>query len=313
MDKNTNFFNKSIVVFIGAITTCLLWGSAFPAIKIGYNIFSIESADTFSQLLFAGIRFFLAGLMIVLYASISNRGLLKLNKSSSIKVIKLSCFQTILQYVFFYMGLAHASGSNCSIITAAGAFVTIILSSIFFKSDKLSFKKILGCMIGFIGVLFIIIPSAKLSGVVNLKGEGFILISTLSTAYSSIMIKKYSSEINPVFLCGYQFTFGGLVIIIASLALGGKIHNWSAQGLMILIYLAFLSAVAYTIWTVLIKHNPVSHVTIFQFTVPIFGVILSSLFLSNENITYYTFIALALVSTGIILVNKSKNRKKPTD
>lgn len=300
------FFKKPIVVCIGALMACILWGSAFPSIKIGYATFDIDVADTFSQLLFAGMRFFLAGLLIVIYASISNKGILKLNFSQTKKVFKLSCLQTIMQYVFFYMGLAHASGSNSSIITAAGAFFTIILSSIFFKTDKINLQKLLGCIIGFIGVLFIIIPSAKLSGVVNLKGEGFILISTLSASYSAIMIKNYSKEISPVFLCGYQFIIGGIVIIITSLALGGNISTWSLNGILILAYLAFLSAIAYTLWTVLIKHNPVSHVSVFQFTVPIFGVILSSIFLANENINKFTIIALTLVSLGIILVNKSK-------
>jgi len=305
-EHSDNFFSKPLVVCMGALIACILWGSAFPSIKIGYATFNISSSDTFSQLLFAGIRFFLAGILIIAYASISNKGLLKLSKNQTKKVFKLSCLQTIMQYVFFYMGLANASGSNSSIITAAGAFLTIILSSICFKTDKITIQKLIGCIVGFVGVLFIIIPSAKLSGIVNLKGEGFILISTLSGAYSAIMIKNYSKEINPVFLCGYQFLFGGLIIILASLALGGHISNWSLNGIAVLLYLAFLSAIAYTLWTVLIKHNPVSHVSVFQFTVPIFGVILSSLFLANENINKFTIIALTLVSLGIILVNKSK-------
>ena len=51
------------VVFLLAMLCCFLWGSATPAIKVGYEIFGIDSADTLSIILFAGIRFFLAGIL----------------------------------------------------------------------------------------------------------------------------------------------------------------------------------------------------------------------------------------------------------
>lgn len=308
-NKKKSVFTNPIAVVMLSLLACLLWGSAFPSIKTGYRLFNITSNQTFTQLLFAGSRFFLAGVLITLYAIIKNKGFLKLNKHQITNVMKLSSFQTIMQYVFFYIGLAHASATNSSIISATGAFATIIMSSLIFKTDKMTLKKLAGCIIGFTGVLFIIIPSSKVSGSFNIIGEGFILISTLTSAYSAIMIKKFSKDINPIFLCGYQFLFGGAMIIIVSYLAGGRINNCTLGGTGILLYLASLSAVAYTLWSVLLKYNEVSHISIFQFTVPIFGVLLSSFILSNESLTGFTVIALILVSSGIILVNRAKPKK----
>ena len=108
-------------------------------------------------------------------------------------------------------------------------------------------------------------------------------------------------------LSGYQFTLGGMIMIIIGLAMGGRIHTVSIPALILLIYMGLISAVAYTLWGILLKYNPVSKVSIFGFTNPVFGVILSAIILREGN----TFggkdlIALVLVSIGILVVNWAK-------
>lgn len=91
---------------------------------------------------------------------------------------------------------------------------------------------------------------------------------------------------------------------------GGRVSVFTAQSVTLLIYLAIISSVAYTVWGILLKYNPVAKVAIFGFTNPIFGVILSGIFLTNEKgqaFNFQTLIALALVSLGIFIINKSKD------
>ena len=117
---NTMENNKQIklswtpIVILLAGVCCLLWGSAFPCIKLGYKFFRIESGETASQILFAGTRFAIAGAMVIITFSIINRKFIK--PSSPGKIATLSVFQTILQYVPFYIGLAHTTGVKSSII-----------------------------------------------------------------------------------------------------------------------------------------------------------------------------------------------------
>ena len=93
------------VVCITACFCCLMWGSAFPIIKIGYNLLSVDSSDYMSQILFAGVRFFLAGIFTVIIGSIMTKSLVKVRRKGVYKIPVLALFQTILQYLFFFLVL----------------------------------------------------------------------------------------------------------------------------------------------------------------------------------------------------------------
>ena len=116
-EKRTQIMQKTAVVWFGALVCCALWGSAFPCIKIGYQMFEIDAADTAAQILFAGYRFTLAGILTVLIGSVLNKGFLIPKKESLEKIFKLSMLQTVLQYFFFYVGLANTTGVKASILS----------------------------------------------------------------------------------------------------------------------------------------------------------------------------------------------------
>ncbi len=230
---------------------------------------------------------------------------LKPSKAALPKVFKLCMLQTVIQYFFFYVGLAHTTGVKGSIIEAANVFLSILISCLIFKMEKLDAKKVIGCIIGFLGVIIVNLNGSSLDMAFNLLGDGFILISAFACAMSAVVIKIYGKTEDPVMLSGYQFLIGGLIMSVAGFALGGRIHMSSMQGLLLLLYMAFISAGAYTIWGILLKYNPVSKVTVFGFTNPVFGVILSALILGEGGaFTIRSMAALILVSIGIIVVNK---------
>ena len=118
-----------------AAICCCLWGSAFPVIKIGYNLFNLDSSDTASIILFAGIRFILSGVLTVAIFSAVNKKFVKPKKTSIGKVCVLALFQTVLQYLFFYIGLAHTTGVKSSIIDGSSTFFAIIISVFIFKQE----------------------------------------------------------------------------------------------------------------------------------------------------------------------------------
>lgn len=294
---------KTWVVWLGAMVCCLLWGSAFPFIKIGYKLWSIESTDTAGQILFAGTRFFLAGVLTILLGSIIERRFILPEKKSGKKILCLSMLQTVLQYMFFYIGLAHTSGVKASIIEAVNVFVAIIVSALLFHQESINARKLVGCLIGFAGVVLINMNGLDFS--MTIKGEGAIILSTLAYAFSSVYLKRFSSKHNPVMLSGYQFIIGGFILAIMGLLMGGTLHKVSANGILVLLYLSFVSAVAYSLWGILLKYNPVSRVAVFGFMNPVFGVVLSALLLGEgaQAFGITGLIALALVSIGIYTVN----------
>lgn len=299
---------RGVVVFILAMVCCILWGSAFPCVKLGYRLFGIDSSDTFTQIVFAGIRFMLAGILALIIGSIARRKWLVPAKWEAPRIMKLCFFQTVLQYFFFYLGLARTTGVKASIIEAANVFVAILISSFIFHMEQLTYKKLAGCIIGFAGVVLINLNSAS-AGMdlhMSLTGEGFVFFSTVAYAFSSVLTKKYAKESNPGLLASYQFMAGGLIMTVTGIAGGGRFQVISGRGIAMLLYLAFISAAAFSIWGMLLKYNPVSKVAVYGFMNPMFGVILSALLLGEQSDALETgrvVIALLLVTAGIVIVN----------
>lgn len=314
MKKNmTSALTKSPMICLLAMFCCLLWGSAFPCIKIGYALFHITSDDVGSQTLFAGCRFTLAGILVIILGSILNRKILTPKKTSIPSILKLGMVQTVLQYLLFYIGLANTTGVKSSIITGSNVFLSILVAALIFKYETLTFSKIAGCLLGFAGVILINLNGTGLDAGMKLTGEGAVFLSALSYAFSSAMIKKYSREESPVVLSGYQFLFGGIVLTLAGVAFGGRLSGFTAPSLGLLLYMAFISAAAYTLWGILLKYNPVAKVSVYGFLNPVFGVLLSAFLLqeSSQAFGLTGLAALLLVCLGIFIVNRTpKSRKR---
>ena len=301
--KERSVLTRKAAVIPLTMLCCLLWGSAFPCIKLGYGYSGIGSDDTASQILYAGLRFALAGVLALIMGSLAARKPLIPRRKAVPKIVMLSLFQTILQYTFFYIGLARSTGMKSSVITASNVFLSILVASLIFRTEKLTFRKILGCAAGFSGV--VLINLSGIGGGFRLTGEGFVFLSALSYAFSAALIKRFSAEEDPVMLSGWQFIVGGAFMTVLGLVLGGRIGTVDLRGAAMLVYLALVSAAAFSIWGTLLKHNPVSMISVFGFMNPVFGVILSFLLLSerSEAGPLRVVAALGLVALGIVIVN----------
>lgn len=301
------------VVLLLAGVCCFLWGSATPAIKIGYQLFRIDPADTASILMFAGARFVLAGFLVIAYHSLTHRTWIFPPKKAGRAILELALSQTIFQYLFFYVGLSHATGVHGAIITGTNVFFSILFASLVFRYETLNARKVVGCLLGFAGIVLVNLAGAGSDDLfqVSFLGEGFVLMAQIFYAISGALVKKYSRDFDVVTLSGYQFMLGGAVLLLVGAAAGGSLAG--AVGIpafVLLFYMGCLSAVAYTLWGVLLKYNPVSRVTIFGFMNPMFGVLLSAVFLgeSGQALTWNTLAALGLVCMGIYVVNRGKER-----
>jgi len=312
MTLNEKTMQKTTVVVGLAVLANMLWGSAAPVIKTGYRLFQVAADAPSSQILFAGVRFFLAGILAVLLGSLIYGEFLKPKKSSIKPICILALFQTIIQYTLFYIGCAHATGTKVTIASSTGAFISILFSALLFRQEKLTVRKILGCILGFTGVVLVNLSPGSLDLDMSFIGEGFVLLSTCAFALANTFSKHFSKTENPVMMCGYQFILGGAVMTVMGLALGGKLVFPGVSGLLLIVYLAMVSAVAFGVTTTLMKYNPVSRVSIFGFLNPMFGVTLSILILkeSRQEFGIKGIIALLLVCLGVFIVNYNKAQKQ---
>jgi len=302
------FFSRPRNVVLLATLCCLLWGSAYPAIKSGYALLAIGRDDTASQLVFAGWRFLLAGVLLLGIARVLGRPVFALPRASLGQVALLGLTQTSLQYVFFYVGLAHTTGVKGSILNATGTFFSVLLAHFIYHNDRLDHRKALGCLVGFAGVMVVNLRGGAqgLDAGFTLLGEGFIVIAAFVLSAASIYGKRLSQRIDAMVMTGYQLAIGGLALLLAGHAFGGALHGISLAPAVLLLYMAVLSAVAFTLWAALLKYNRVGMVSVFNFLIPVFGALLSALFLGEQILAWRNAVALLLVCGGIWLVTTDR-------
>ena len=302
--EKEHFLGKLFPAIALASVCCILWGSAFPCVKIGYSMFNIVPSNIPDIWVYAGIRFTIAGLLVILFEALQKRRITYPKSSASLKrVFILALFQTVGQYSLYYIGLANTPGVKASILNGTGVIVLLFVAAFIFRQEKLTAKKLIAGLIGFSGILLMNIKGGADYGSFKFIGEGFLLLSILSSGVSTCFIKQFSKHDDPVILSGFQFTTGGLMLVVMGLAIGGSVAPTGFTAWLMMIYQSLISAVAYTLWSVLLKHNPVSRIAVCKFMVPVFGVILSALFL-GEPITLMCIAALLLVAVSVFVVNK---------
>lgn len=306
MNTETFFTTRRNIVLIAALCA-FFWGSAYPSIKIGYEIFHISSNDIPTKLIFAGYRFSLSGIMVLLISTIKEKALKLPYKTDFSKILILGLFLTTAQYIFFYIGLSHTTGVNGAILNGTGTFYSVILAHFIHKDDYLNMRKTLGCFLGFIGIV-IVNFSSDFRFAFNFFGDGFIIIAALISSSANIYSKFLSRSIDILILTGFQLLFGGILLVVLGYLTGGSLTGFTLKSTSLLIYMGFLSAAAFSLWTYLLKYNKVGEISFYNFLIPIFGAILSSLFLGERFLNTKNILALFFVCIGIYIVNKDDGK-----
>lgn len=295
------FADRRALIAIATLC-CLLWGSAVPAVKFGYGLIGIAPGDTPSLLLFAGMRFSLAGLMLLAYGLMTARQVwLAPRRFGEVAVLGLG--QTVVQYVCYYIGLAHTTAVKTSILSSSLVFFSVILAHFIYANDKLDGRKTLGLLIGLAGVVAVNFAAVgTLDFHFSWMGEGLLLVSTFSGSLAAIYGRRLSQDMDATVMTGWQLLIGGLVLTAMGLVGGGHFASFSLGAGALVVYLAAVSAVAFALWSLLLKHNAVGSVAVFNFEIPIFGAILAALVLGESVFEWKNLVALVLVSIGIWLV-----------
>ena len=287
-----------------AILCALGWSLAYPFIKLGYGELQIDSADLGSKILFAGTRFFAAGLLVLAFSAVQKRKLAVTRK----EVPWLTLFalvNTALHYLFSYIGLSYIPSARSTILDSMGSFFLIILSGLFLEDDTFSVKKIAGCLLGFCGILTIsITPGGGLFSGISFLGDGMILLNACCAAGGGILTRFISKKMDMMTATGYGMSAGGLMLLLVGLMVGVRQPwNLSLWGVTILFVLVLISAVCFGIYNMLLANHPISKVAIYNSLIPVFGVMFSSLLL-KEPFSWQYILAAGLTAAGVYVVNR---------
>ena len=298
------FFGQPAAAVAMAILCNVLWGAAFPFIKMGYRLFAIDAADTPSILCFAGVRFMLSALLVwVCGAALTRRPLPMPRGRVLAECCGLGLWQTAAQYFFYYSAVALLTGAMGGILNSTQSFLGVILAHFLYgKADRMTPAKALGCVQGFSGVLVVTLGN---HGGGSGLGMVYMLIASCIFTVAGPWNKAVTRRADSFSVCCLNLGVGGLALTVLGFALGGNLRPQSAVGIPVLLFLAFISGAGYVLWALLMKNNPVSRISVFGLIIPVMNVLLSAL-LNGEPLLQWNYLAaLVLVCGGIFLVNRA--------
>ncbi|MBU7005341.1 DMT family transporter [Phosphitispora fastidiosa] len=296
--------NKYGVLAI-AVFCSVLWGSAFPVLKISYDELGMLPEDFSAQIVLAGMRFFLAAVLLFIVILLQRQPI-KVKRHLIAELLILGLVQTGLQYSFFYYGLAHTSGMKGSVLASSGVFFVVLLAHYYYQNDKLNRNKVFGMAAGLAGI--ILVNSDKHFNLVfTWQGDGALIMAGFLSAVGLILGKRLSGSLHPLLVTGWQMLFGSVLMIMFGLTgLKPQSLSFTTTAWVLLAYLAFLSAVSFSLWYSLLKYNKAGEIGIYQFMIPVSGVLLSSVFIPGESFDLIVLGGLLLVTMGTIAVNRDQ-------
>lgn len=288
--------NKSMLY---ALLVMLLWGTLFPMVKLGYNAYNIIT--TGDILFFAGIRFTVCGAFICLYTFITDKNSFKTAISSLAPILLSGLFAIILHYSFTYTALKLTDSSKTAILKQVGVLFYVCFSSMFFKEDKLTVKKLIGVLMGFVGIIVI---NANANGISFNVGDALIIAASFCTVFSNVISKKVFRTVKPITSTGISQLFGGIALLIIGKLLGGGMGFVFNKSAFIMVYICFASIFSYCMWFTVVKNGELSKLFIVKFAEPLFASIFGAILLGENIFKVQYVLAFLLIATGIYVSNK---------
>ena len=307
--KLDKIFGTPVCAVLLAIFCNVLWGSAFPFIKLGYRLFSIDSGNTASIFCFAGVRFILGSVLVLLGSILLQGKAPRLPRGRvAAECCALGLWQTTAQYAFYYIAVAMLTGAFGSILNSTQSFLGVIFAHfIYGNADRMTPAKTLGCAVGFAGVLI---------GTLGNHGSGSgwgvfcMMAATVIFTLSGLWNKSVTKKADSFAVCFLNLFVGGLALFVLGTVMGGRLHVQSALAAVVMLYLAFICGAGYILWALLMKNNPVSRISIFCFVNPVANVLLSAVLNGEPLFRWQYLAALVFVCVGIWLVNKAPAQKE---
>ena len=305
-----SIFQRPVWVALLAFTAAFSWGWAFPLVKLGFAEYGITQNMTASKMLFAGLRFGLAGIIILLIAATTGRSFSYKNTapkgsfSNALFLLLFALMNTTLHYACFYIGLSYSQGARAAILNSMSVFTLVILACIFFKSDKMTYRKMLGCVVGFAGILTLNMGNQE-SGAFTLLGDGLIILNALCGAFAGLLTRGVNKRIDVFVGTGYSLAVGGFLLIIPSLLMGATLPHITLWGVCILALLVGISTIGFALYNKLLTCNPIGKVAIWNSLIPVVGALTSCICLHETFYAKYIWAA-GLATIGIYIINKGK-------
>lgn len=289
-----------------AILACWLWSTAFVGVKIG-----LEYHTPFQ---FAGVRFFISGVLIFLYYG-KPKQFFSILKENVRFILLLSVVQIFAQYGLFYSGLNLVPSALAAMVIGSQPLFIAVVAHFSFHNDKMTPLKTGSILIGVLGIAIITLGRAQVEfrGEWEMLGILLLLLVNLISGYANVIIAKKSAGISPVVLSSTSLMIGGIMLSIVSVPLEGiNLGPFPPEYWYSLAWLSFLSAAAITIWYSLLKRPgvKVSILNFWKFLIPVLGAALSWVIISDEKPDLISITGMAVIAISLVSLNLANRREQ---
>jgi drug/metabolite transporter (DMT)-like permease len=278
---------------MGLILTNVFWGASGVAVKV-----ALDQLDIFEIVAYR----FTAAAVILLLVTLLWKGRKALNvKRKDLPLLALLAFLGIpLEFLLQVLSLANTSVTNFTLIFCLAPFF-IIFGSALLTKEKVTQNKIMGTLLAFAGVAFVVL-SAGTGLTSNLLGDGVALLSCVIWAAYTVVGKPINQRYTTLTVLNYVFIFGALEMLpllllspmTAPMAFTGD--TWTAM-----VFLTFFcSLAAFFMYNNGVEKLPASTVGMFIYLNPLAGVLLAAIVL-GESVTAFTFVGMGLIILGIFV------------
>lgn len=297
---------KKIHGILMGILACMLWSTAFAGVKIGYRYLP-------APFTFAGLRFTLAGLILIPFCWRKNTLQLLAHHRKLITYVVL--LNTAVGYALYYTAMKYVAGATASIIVGTGPLITATMTHFLMEDDRMDRGKFISILTGMAGIVVIMISSKPLSPVGRMEAVGILLLlgNSALTSYANIKVAEMKGGIDGRFLTSNQMLWGGLLLLLAGRTFEGSYSlNLPLEFYMSLIWLALVSALAFSMWFVAIQIEgiKVSELNMWKFLIPVLGAVVTWIILPEENPTAVVLVGMSLVFASLVMYNINNKKKK---
>jgi len=285
----TRWFRTSAAIFFVA-----LWGSAFVPSKIGV----LDS----SPLWFLVARFAVSG-AITLVIALACGSRFPTDRRAWLAVILLGVLTNAIYLGLNYEALRHLAAGVGAVVSSTNPLLLALLAPYFLR-EPLTRRKVLGLVLGFAGVLAIMLGRMG-TGTAQPRDVAFAVLGNLGSVASTIVFKRLLVQLDLRMTTALQLLAAGVAVLPFAIVFDGTPHaQWGAPLIVSFAYVVVVMSVgASLLWFWLLEQGEASRVTAFYFLSPVFGLGIAAIF--GEALTVRDLAGLIAIACGIAIVQRS--------
>ena len=282
-----------------------LWGSSFMAIKAGL--------DFLPPVLFAAIRYDIAGIILVVYAATTSDYWWPRNRADWTVVAVGSVLIIGLYNALLFVGQQGVTSGVAAILIAMNPILATGFSRLLLPSERLGPIETVGLAAGFLGVGLVARPSTAGFVRADLVAPGLVLLAAAAVALGSVLVQRVDSALPTVGMVGWSTVFGALGLHLLSGGLPSESlvdATLTTETVIIVGYLAvFASAVGYVIYFDLLDKLGAIEINLVSYTVPVFAA-LSGWVVLGESLDLLSAVGFLVIFGGFVLVKHQTLRER---